>query len=108
MKRNIKFIKNYLRPLKRDQRKVPLRKTKGNVRKTWSVMKKVFRKCPSKFSILLTKINVNRSDIFNAKKISDEFNNIFTNIRTHLANKIPNASNPFDSYVTKFNTSMKF
>ena len=33
------------------------------------------------------------------KKIADEFNKLFTNIGTDLANKIPNASKRFDSYV---------
>ena len=31
----------------------------------------------------------------------------FTNIRTNWANKIPNPSRPFDSYITKVNTSME-
>ena len=33
--------------------------------------------------------------------------NFFTNTGTNLANKIPNASKPFDSYITKANTSME-
>ena len=44
---------------------------------------------------------------FDAKKIADEFNKVFTNIGTDLANKIPNASKPFDSSITKANTSME-
>ena len=54
-----------------------------------------------------TKITVNRLDKFDAKKIADEFNEFFTNIRTDLANKIPNPSRPFDSYITNVNTSME-
>ena len=37
-------------------------------------------------------ITVNKTDIFGAKKMTDEFNNFFTNIGTDLANKIPNTS----------------
>ena len=40
------------------------------------------------------------------KKIADEFNKIFTNIATDLANKIPNASKRFDSYITNVNTNI--
>ena len=40
------------------------------------------------------------------KKIADELNTFFTDTVTDLANKIPNASKRFDSYITKVNTSM--
>ena len=45
-----------------------------------------------------TKITANKTDIFDVKKIADEFNNFFIKIRTVLVNKIPNASKLFDSY----------
>ena len=70
-------------------------------------MKESLGKCTTKSSTLPTKITVNKTDIFDAAKIADEFNKFFTNIRTDLANKIPNASKPFDSYITKANISMK-
>ena len=70
-------------------------------------MKEIFGKCTSKSSTLPTKITVNKTDIFDAAKIADEFNKFLTNIGTDLANKIPNASKPFDSYITKANTSME-
>ena len=70
-------------------------------------MKEILGKCTSKFSTLLTKITVNKTDIFDIKKIADEFNKFFTNIGTDLANKIPNASKRFDFYITKVNTSME-
>ena len=84
-----------------------LRKFKGDARKTWGVMKEILGKSNTKSSTLSTKITVNKTDIFDAAKIADEFNNFFTNIGTDLTNKIPNASKPFDSYITKANTSMK-
>ena len=46
----------------------------------------------TKSSTFPTKTTVNKTDIFDTKEIVDEFNNFFTNIRTDLANKIPNAS----------------
>ena len=58
-------------------------------------------------STLPTKITVNKTDIFDTKKIADEFNKYFTNVGTDLANKIPNASKRFDLYITKVNTSME-
>ena len=60
-----------------------------------------------KISTLTTKITVNKTVTFNANKIDDEFNTFFTNIGTDLANKIPNASKRFDSYITIVNTSME-
>ena len=70
-------------------------------------MKEILGKCNTKSSILPTKITANETDIFDAAKIADEFNKFFTNIGTDLANKIPNTSKPFDSYITKANTSME-
>ena len=66
-------------------------------RDTWKVHRKT----------LPTKITGNKTDIFDAAKIADESNKFFTNIGSDLANKIPNASKPFDSYITKSNTSME-
>ena len=48
-------------------------------KKTWSVMKEILGKCTTKFSTLPTKITVKKTDIFDTKKIADEFNNFFTN-----------------------------
>ena len=48
-------------------------------KKTWSVMKEILGKCTTKSSTLPTKITVNKTDIFDTKKIADEFNNFFTN-----------------------------
>ena len=69
-------------------------------------MKEILGKCTTKSSTLLTKITVNKQ-ITDAEKIADEFNKLFTNIGTDLGNKILNASKPFDSYITKANTSME-
>ena len=81
-----------------------LQKFKGDTKKTWSVMKEILGECTT---TLPTKITVNKTDIFDIKKIDDEFNKFFTNTGTDLANKIPNASKRFDFYITKVNTSME-
>ena len=48
------------------------------------------------------------SDMFDKQKIADEFNNVFTNIVSDVANEIQNTSNSFYTYVTEVdNTSMK-
>ena len=49
-------------------------KFKGNAKKTWRVMKEILGKCTTKPSTLPTKITVNKLDIFDKKKIADEFN----------------------------------
>ena len=49
-------------------------------------------------------------DIFDTKKqkkLAAEFNKFFTSVGIDLTNKIPNAVKPFDSYITKVNTSME-
>ena len=70
-------------------------------------MKEILGKCSRKSSTLRTKITVNKTDVVEAKEIADESNNFFTNIGTDMANKIPNVSKRFDSYITKVNTSME-
>ena len=40
-------------------------------------------------------------------KIADKFNNFLTNIGTDFANKIPDSSKTFDSYLTKVITKME-
>ena len=110
-KETYKTYKNLFETIKKRSKKKfyseKLRKFKGDAKKIWSIMKELLGKCTTKSSTLPTKIAVNETDIFDATKIVDEFNKFFTNIGTDLANKIPNASKRFDSYITKVNTSME-
>ena len=46
-------------------------------------------------SILPFKITVNKTDIFDEKKVADEFRNFSTNIGPDLANKVANLSKSF-------------
>ena len=52
-------------------------------------------KITTKSSILPFKITVNKTDIFDEKKVADEFRNFSTNIGPDLANKIANLSKSF-------------
>ena len=94
-----------MKPLKRDQRKNFTQKNCGSLKVTREKhgenMKEILGKCNTKSSTLPTKITVNKTDLFDAAKIADEFNKFFTNIGTDLANKIPNVAKAFDSYITK-------
>ena len=55
-------------------------------RDTWKI---------TKSSILPFKITVNKTDIFDEKKVADEFRNFSTNIGPDLANKVANLSKSF-------------
>ena len=76
-------------------------------KKTWSIMKELIGKIKLKSSNLPIRINVNEVDIFDKPKIANEFNAFFTNIRSKLASKIPNASTTFESYIIKPDSIMK-
>ena len=52
-------------------------------------------KITTKSSVLPFKITVNKTDIFDEKKVADEFHKFSTNIGTDLANKVANASKSF-------------
>ena len=109
MKRHIKL--NLFETIKKRSKKKfyseKLQKFKGDAKKTWSVMKEILGKGTTKSSTLPTKITVNKIDIFDIKKIADEFNKFFTNIGTDLAKKNSNALKAFGIYITKVNTSME-
>ena len=106
-----KTYKNLFETIKKRSKKKfyseKLQKFKDDAKKLWSAMKEILGKSTTKSSTLPTKITVNKTDIFDPKKIADEFNKFFTNIGADLANKIPNASKRFNFYITKVNTSME-
>ena len=52
-------------------------------------------KITTESSILSFKITVNKTDIFDEKKVADEFRNFSTNIGPDLANKVVNLSKSF-------------
>ena len=80
---------------------------KHDAKKTWSIMKELIGKIKLKSSNLPRRITVNEVDIFDERKIANEFNAFFTNIRSKLASEIPNASSIFESYLNKPSSTME-
>ena len=64
-------------------------------------MKELIAKINLKSSNLPRRFTVNEVDIFDERKIINEFNAFFTNIGGKLASKIPNASATFKYYINK-------
>ena len=69
-------------------------------------MKELIGKIKRKSSNLPRNIDVNEVDIFDECKIGNEFNAFFTNIRSEVVSKIPNASTTSESYINKPNSIM--
>ena len=82
-------------------------KYKHDAKKTWCIMKELVGKIKLKSSNLPRRITVNKVDIFDERKIANEFNAFFTNIGSKLASKIPNASTTFESYINKPDSIME-
>ena len=70
-------------------------------------MKELVGKIKLKSSNLPRRITVNKVDIFDERKIANEFNAFFTNIGSKLASKIPNASTIFEFYINKPDSTME-
>ena len=106
-----KSYKNLFEGLKKKAKKKyyseKISKYKHDAKKTWSIMKELIGKIKLKSSNLPRRITVNEVDIFDKRKIANEFNAFFTNIGSKLASKIPNASTTFESYINKPDSIMK-
>ena len=100
-----KSYKNLFESLKKKAKKKyyseKISRYKSGAKKTWSIMKELIGKIKLKSSNLPRRITVNDVDIFDERKIANEFNAFFTNIGSKLASKIPNASTTFESYINK-------
>ena len=70
-------------------------------------MNELIGKMKLKSSDLPRKITINEVDIFDKRKIANEFNAFFKIIGSKLASKIPNASTTFESYTNKPNFIME-
>ena len=70
-------------------------------------MKELIKKIKLKSSNLSRRITVNEVDIFDERKIADEFNPFFLSIRSKLASQIPNALTTFESYINKPDSIME-
>ena len=71
-------------------------------------MKELIGKVKIKNSSLPFKIIIDKTDILYGKNIANEFSNFFTDIiGLKLAKKIPESSQPFESYMKKVNSEME-
>ena len=106
-----KSYKNLFESLKKKAKKKyyseKISKYKHDDKKIWSIMKELVGKIKLKSSNLPRRITVNKVDIFDERKIANEFNAFFTNIGSKLASKIPNASTTFESYISKPDSIME-
>lgn len=62
-------------------------------------MKELIVKLKLESSNLSSKNTVNEINIFDERKITNEVNKFFTNVRSKLAIKIPNPLTTFESYI---------
>ena len=76
-------------------------------RKHGSSWKNFLARSKSKKSSLPFKIIIDKTEILGEKNITNEFNNFFTDIGLKLAKKIPESSQPFESYMKKLNSEME-
>ena len=106
-----KSYKNLFESLKKKAKKKyyseKISKYKHDAKKTWSIMKELIGKIKPKCSNLPTRITVDKVDIFDERKIANEFNAFFTNIGSKLAFKIPNASKTFETYINEPDSIME-
>ena len=70
-------------------------------------MKELIGKIKLNSSNLPRRITVNEADIFDGRKIANEFNTFFANIGSKLVSKIPNDSTTFESYINKPDSIME-
>ena len=83
-----------------------LKKYEGNIKKMWSTMKEIIYKNKEKLSFP-NYIQVNGNDIWEKKKIAEEFNSFFTNVGHDLASKIKPAKSNFKNFLTKITSKFK-
>ena len=70
-------------------------------------MKELNDKAKINISFLPSKIVTDKTEILEATKIANKFNNFFTNTNLKLAKKNPESSQPFDSYMENISSKME-
>ena len=79
-----------------------LTKYKGNLRRTWTILKQVINK--RRYSKVQTEFKLSDGSTTKDKSIiSESFNDFFVNIGPNLANKIPNQTKRPESYLGERN-----
>ena len=79
---------------------------KGNMKKTWSVIKNMINK--NKHSKPFNNFFINGELTENPKLIADKFNEFFTNIGPSLASKIPASNISFRNFLSSHSTQSMF
>ena len=83
-------------------------KLQGDPKKTWCIMKELIGKVKiNKFSLPFKIVN-DKTEILRETNIANESNNLFTDIGLKLAKKIPESSQPFESYVKNVSSETSF
>lgn len=91
---------------KRNYDRDKLNQYKGNIQKTWNVIKEVIGKRKLCSSKLPSKITLNGTDIYDKNDIARNFNEFFANIGPNLAANIPKSTYRFEDFLEKPNSIM--
>ncbi|XP_065642242.1 uncharacterized protein LOC136073893 [Hydra vulgaris] len=83
-----------------------LKKTNGNAKSTWSVIKEIIGRKNNGISIQLKKLLVDGKIIYEKSIVAENLNNFFRNIGPNLAEKIPSSSSSFDSHLKLYDKVM--
>ena len=79
---------------------------KNNAKKTWGVMKELIGKIRNTASSLPKKLVIEKKEITEIKDIGEEFHNFFSNVGPKLANKVPNSSNSYTTFLNQTHSIM--
>ncbi|XP_065679861.1 uncharacterized protein LOC136094168 [Hydra vulgaris] len=85
-----------------------IKNSKGDIKKTWDVIKEIIENKNCKPNNLPTKVVINNEEFVSSDVISEKFNNFFVNIGPNLATKINCPSNSFETYLTNNNNELAF
>ena len=83
-----------------------IKKHEGNIKKLWSTMKEIISK--NKENIKNPNfLQVNGRDLWEKRKIAEEFNKFFVNVGPDLASKVKPAKSHFNSFLCKISSKFK-
>ena len=107
-KSNIKIIKIFSKNLEKKYKQYYysslIEKFKNDSKKTWQVMKEITGKTKWNQENLPKMIKTEKGNIYDQRKIADEFHTFFTNIGPKLASKITPVPEHFQDYILKSNS----
>ena len=79
----------------------------GDAKKTWCITKELIGQAKINKSFLPPKIVTDKTEILGEANIANEFYNFFTDLGLKLAEKIPEPSLPFESYMKNVCSEME-